>query len=370
MDKKLIWITCLLFSFPQFVHADTIIFKNKQKIDGVIKKETADTVMVDVGAGVFTFALDEIEMIEKSDVSEKIKNTPAPKMISMDQYSHLATLYNKVRLKRDIVSRLNHKRMLAEKQFLKIERELVPHYKEFESLNNEASSIDWGGQGTVKERKESFAIRNRYNTLVSLIKEQETQLNQFQREMNDVGAELSRSMSELSELIQTLESAHTALLKQDVTGEYLSKYGYIQKLIDRYNSDWVRADIPLIKEGTNYSVNVKVNDKAFFPFLIDTGASTVVISREMAETLHLRKEDEIKTIECRIADGSVVPGRLVMLDAMEVGTMRIEQVPAIIMDDSVKGMKVQSLLGMTFLQHFYFQLDTKGNTLVLKKFEG
>ena len=113
---------------------------------------------------------------------------------------------------------------------------------------------------------------------------------------------------------------------------------------------------------------MQLNDSKFYTFLLDTGASAVIITRSMANEIGVHPSEEIRTVDCKIADGSIVKGKAVILRSVSVGGMKAENVQAIIMEDSEEK-NVNPLLGMTYLQHFYFQIDATASKLILEKYK-
>src|SRR5215469_11643893 len=74
----------------------------------------------------------------------------------------------------------------------------------------------------------------------------------------------------------------------------------------------VRAEIVQMRpeSGGGYTVPVRINDTITLPFLIDTGATNVVVTDDVALTLirsgAITKEDFIGTGTAVLADGSSV----------------------------------------------------------------
>jgi clan AA aspartic protease (TIGR02281 family) len=126
-----------------------------------------------------------------------------------------------------------------------------------------------------------------------------------------------------------------------------------------------RTVVPLIKEGKSFYVRVKLNDKLWGRFLVDTGASALQISGAMAKKLKLRAEKE-QTNPVMLAGGAMVAGRLVVLSSVRIGDASVENVRAIVLQGDNNGFR-DGLLGMTFLENFVFQIDTKRNELILNK---
>ncbi len=126
-----------------------------------------------------------------------------------------------------------------------------------------------------------------------------------------------------------------------------------------------RAVVPLEQEGKSYYVRLKINGKVSGRFLLDTGASAVQISRALAKRIKVDKKNS-QAIPVTLAGGAIVAGRLVTLDEVSLGGMTAHRVKAIVLDYEQK-QSSDGLLGMSFLENFIFQIDTRKGELLLKK---
>ncbi len=123
--------------------------------------------------------------------------------------------------------------------------------------------------------------------------------------------------------------------------------------------------VPMKKEGLSYFVDVKLEDKTHAVFLLDTGASVVQISKAMAKKLKIKTVQGL-TIPVQLAGGQMVPGRPVMLKKVSVGGVVVENVKAVVLETDQLSLK-EGLLGMSFLEHFVFSIDTQKSQLILEK---
>lgn len=101
--------------------------------------------------------------------------------------------------------------------------------------------------------------------------------------------------------------------------------------------------IPPGRNG-HYEVDAKVNGKTV-RFMIDTGASAIVLNREDAKRLGLRLREGDFTQRASTANG-VVRWAPVILRDLRVGTLTLSQVEASVNDGPLD----VSLLGMSFLR--------------------
>jgi aspartyl protease family protein len=111
-----------------------------------------------------------------------------------------------------------------------------------------------------------------------------------------------------------------------------------------YASANLRAvDIPR-KNGGEFAVRAKINNVAA-PMLIDTGATSVVLTYETAKAIGLPLELLEYNVELETAAGRTRAARLT-LDRLAVGAVVERSVPALVVP---RGQAKSNLLGLSFL---------------------
>jgi aspartyl protease family protein len=104
---------------------------------------------------------------------------------------------------------------------------------------------------------------------------------------------------------------------------------------------------------------VKFNGKVAGDFIIDTGASSVVLSKSFAEKLALTAPS--RPIRVRTAAG-IKTAQLTTVALVETQGARAKNVEAVVVDDFGE----DGLLGLSFLSRFAVTFDSKAQTLTLK----
>ena len=117
--------------------------------------------------------------------------------------------------------------------------------------------------------------------------------------------------------------------------------------------------IAVQRAGTGMLVQVRLNDRVTAPFLIDTGASDVLIPKAIADELGLGTGPDTRTLRYATANGHI-DQPVVMLDAVDLGGARVEKVPASVSP----GMEV-GLLGLSYFNHFTYNIDAAAGILTL-----
>ena len=118
--------------------------------------------------------------------------------------------------------------------------------------------------------------------------------------------------------------------------------------------------ISVSRAGTGMLVQVLLNGTTSAPFLIDTGASDVLVPKSVADRLGLQVGPKTRTKRYATANG-VVTHPVVMLRSVALGGARVENVPASITSDLQFG-----LLGLSFFNHFTYKIDAAQGIVTLK----
>jgi clan AA aspartic protease (TIGR02281 family) len=118
--------------------------------------------------------------------------------------------------------------------------------------------------------------------------------------------------------------------------------------------------IAVSRAGTGMLVQVLLNGTTSAPFLIDTGASDVLVPKSVADRLGLQAGPNTRTKRYATANG-VVTHPVVMLRSVALGGAVVENVPASITPGLQFG-----LLGLSFFNHFTYNIDAAQGIVTLK----
>jgi clan AA aspartic protease (TIGR02281 family) len=117
--------------------------------------------------------------------------------------------------------------------------------------------------------------------------------------------------------------------------------------------------IPVERAGNGMIVPVRINGRVVAPFLIDTGASYVLVPKAVADEAGIQIGADTRKMQFTTANG-VIENALVTLDSVELGTAMVEDVPA-----SISPTMQIGLLGLSFFNHFTYQIDAANGVLTL-----
>ena len=125
------------------------------------------------------------------------------------------------------------------------------------------------------------------------------------------------------------------------------------------------AEIALDSHGHDYTVPVRINGALTANFVVDSGASVIVLPKDMVEELTksgaIAEGDRLGTDKYVTADGKTHKGMRVMLRRLEVGGHIVTNIVA-----DVASAKAEPLLGQSFFAKFKsWTLDNKRHVLII-----
>lgn len=123
--------------------------------------------------------------------------------------------------------------------------------------------------------------------------------------------------------------------------------------------------VRLKRVGNSFLVASVINRKTHATLMVDTGASNVMLAKKTALRLGYNLNAS-KRVKAKLANGKVVPGRVIILKELRVGSARATNIPAIVLEQESGG-NYDGLLGMSFLSQFVFQIDTVKGELMLQR---
>jgi clan AA aspartic protease (TIGR02281 family) len=128
-----------------------------------------------------------------------------------------------------------------------------------------------------------------------------------------------------------------------------------------------KAIVPVEIDSDVMLVKVRINNKVDATMVLDTGASSVAMTRRLADRLGL-SEDDGEPFYVGTASGVTIAYRVV-LEEVRLGGARVSRVGAAIVPRMRLGPEIDGLLGNSFLAHFSVQVDGAERRLVLSSLE-
>ena len=141
--------------------------------------------------------------------------------------------------------------------------------------------------------------------------------------------------------------------KRQGVGKTITPDGGIQQDGNWFEDEWIDANknnpyaIPIYYNQSSIIVEVDFNGTKF-PMTLDSGASSVVINKELFTALVTLKQIRIKNQidnSFEIANGDIVKGTTYLIDKMKIGKYEIEDIECSVLDN----VNASNLLGLNAL---------------------
>ncbi len=225
----------------------------------------------------------------------------------------------------------------------------------------------------------------RINQIVALINrsspDDEDQIKQTRSEFESARAQVVKTLRSVGPRIEKLKEEYARLADDEkVTraiaelpegagkkpqlgpGRYLKTDSRdVEKWLTRLKSE----EISLRGDSGVHFVDVILNDQTHAEFVLDTGAGMLCLPYELARKAGAEPTDEDPQIQMKIANGQVIPGRLVKIKSVRLGEFEVNDVDAAVLPESARD--VEPLLGNSFLANFEHQIDPANNKLILSR---
>jgi aspartyl protease family protein len=119
--------------------------------------------------------------------------------------------------------------------------------------------------------------------------------------------------------------------------------------------------VTLRRIGGNWFAQVRLNNARTARFLVDTGATTCVISPDLAGALDIRPDRHSSPVPLQTISG-LTSGHVVTIPSLRVGEVEAQDVLAVVHE---VGPSMDGILGNTFLSRFTVTLDPERGLLKL-----
>jgi clan AA aspartic protease (TIGR02281 family) len=175
----------------------------------------------------------------------------------------------------------------------------------------------------------------------------------------DAATEKYEKLADDADVKAAISKAHGEL---GPTPEFTTAVAEIKKWRSQVDTE----AIPLVEEGGIHLVDVRLNGESH-PMILDPGASMISLPAELAEKLKMVPGPQDPTIQMKIADGSIIEGRQMVLKSVRVGRFTVENVTCVVLQSGLK--EAPACLGNSFLSHFIVKLDQKAGKLQMTEVE-
>jgi len=189
--------------------------------------------------------------------------------------------------------------------------------------------------------------------------EAETKVHTLQEEKKLLDQRLSDFLHRVGEAERLLQEAEA---KPDATPAILDR---LRTRIQVHGGRLQLIDLPHERRNGSILVRARLNNRADATLLLDTGASLVVLSRNLANRAGVTQQTG-PLMTRSMADGSPRNLPAALVDILQVGPTQGKLIPAVI-SEAPPGQDIDGLLGMSFLEQFDWSYDPRTDRLVLRQ---
>ncbi|MBI5242971.1 MAG: clan AA aspartic protease [Elusimicrobia bacterium] len=358
-------LVVLLASTSLLSRADTVFLRNGNTMEGLVLRESAQELELDIGYGTVVLQKDDIRRVKRSSAREReaLKKkrreqaidsggwTPAGAQMLSSQFRELRT-----RREEALDAKARKELLLAQQAALEgkvaaAKRDYAPAAQRLRSLNPRNVSYN----DAVHE----------LNVLTSAITAGELKLEEDRRKIRDLQDEIGAYGAAYDDFDRLLKSDARFSGRRRMGKDEKAFYERIRKSVKKMGGDFSQESVASRRRGPHVVVEALLDGRVKALLLVDTGASLSVISQRLADKLKPSPQSLRGNVEVTVADGRKVTAQALVLESVAIGRMSAARVNAAVMpdfDDDADG-----LLGMSFLERFDVQVDPKRNRLTLRE---
>ena len=352
--------------FYDCAFADLVLLKNGQNIEGIVEDESSETCTVNIGSGKVILQKIDIYKIEKysfrdqSKLREKWKSEHfrQPEYIPQSLKSMIESFEKLEDLRSEAIKNKKNKD-LAKNEIDKYEKEITELNDDLTEASQKLSIFR-----PEDNMNDYNVLVKKFNSLQAKIKFRENKKDVLVKSTQILDKNIANYINELIFFSRRLEQEY--VFKKHETDElYLLEK--VQNAINKMKDDFTTHTVSFTGSSSNIMVNVLINDLVRANFVLDTGASLVVISRDIANKLGIGIRREESSIFITLADGRKVSANIVTIKSLRIGRIEGKDIEAAVLDYE-ENSDLEGLLGMSFLKQFMINIDAKNGKLNIEEF--
>jgi clan AA aspartic protease (TIGR02281 family) len=241
--------------------------------------------------------------------------------------------------------------------------------------------------GTTTDAFQHNQMVGKINALVSKLNEGRTYLTAREGELAQLGNsrdEYVGAIIALGDKFDAIGKQYDALKADDAVKGALAKINekarpkvalgpsvdYTQNAFQIHKQrETIKSDIVHVSiQGHVPHVDVNLNGKVTRSLVLDSGASLIALTSDLAKALDMTPGPQDPVIHMQLADGKVVEARQMVLKSVRVGQFTVENVECAVLPDTL--VAADNLLGGSFLRNFVYKLDPEAGELHLNQVGG
>ena len=150
--------------------------------------------------------------------------------------------------------------------------------------------------------------------------------------------------------------------------ERQKKESYLRSLQEKTQEELGPQGFEYSDETNSMLVKVVLNGQLKVNLVLDTGASLLVLKKDIAKKLGVDTGKQAQDVTLILADGRHITARYVVLQRVAAAGMQAENVEAAVLLEDIPELRLgDGLLGMSFLKNFNFKIDYRNKRLILER---
>lgn len=267
-------------------------------------------------------------------------------------------LENKVKIAKNAYAQWDYEyRQLNEK--LGTEKDAFRHNQIIGQINSLVSKMKEAVEYKDAREDDLKKLGQSRDTYINLAIETATQLEELQKQYEALAAD-----ADVKAAITKINDKAKPKVKLGPSADFATNLAFVKRERGQINS----AIVKINTEGRVPHVDVTINGKVTRSMVLDSGASFVCLTADMAKALDMKPGPKDPTLKLTLADGKVVDAKQMILKSVRVGQFTVENVECAVMPESL--IAAENLLGGSFLRNFVYKLDPEAGELHLAQVGG
>jgi clan AA aspartic protease (TIGR02281 family) len=348
------------------LEADIVYLKSGGRIQGKMVDLTDSSLTIDLGFGTTSVDRADIDSVKRTSPDKKRHFAAQTSSLSSQKLSSPPPRLKNIADSLSLVSHSRSKAIGWKRQADRLTRKVGVLENAMDSLHAELVEIS---RRIKKANPHANVVA--YNSLVGQAHRLRADMEIKNHELITIRQKLGNKTGVIHDYTGRLEffENYLAQKKQELgklnshESEYMNK---IEQRVKDFGSEFKTTTIEEPETmGRHIILNATINRSVTGKFILDTGASTVSFSSAFADRLGVDISD-IEPVSVTLADGNRVQAWPVLLRSVKVGDALEENIRAVVLKEA-PGKEVDGLLGMSFLGRYFINIDSRNNSVVLKK---
>ncbi|MDD5680322.1 MAG: retropepsin-like aspartic protease [Candidatus Omnitrophica bacterium] len=358
--------------FTSAAFPDVIYFKDGGKAEGMIKADDGQRIILELGIGTMSVRKDDIDHIDKAsdEYNKRFEKEKLSREISSGEWAPLG--WEKVRLAylkakgdKEVLIKSRARNEAVKNAINAKEENVVKWMKVLAEKGKQMKLLEAGNN--VREYNSVVAEINSINANLSGENLNLKNLYEEQRELDsNVSKKAHNYLSDYRDFKEILKTKQDEMQAAEASADESVFSKEMRNKAAEMENDFKENSISYIARHDQVIVDVLLENSVSARLIVDTGASIIVITKNIADKLGIKSEEIGTKMEVILANGTKAEAVPFILKSVKVGEVEAKNIRAAITENG-PGEGADGLLGMSFLNNFIIRVDTSSNRLILEQ---